>query len=403
MLRRSAIRTLIGPAGIAIAVLLLAPGTAHAQFFGGGDQGPQVTRERLAQYGDLLGLDADQREILGVLHEEYIDGVQSAVDGMREAMQRARDEFEETRDRSAWEGVRELRESTTERVRVSEEQFMADMQAVLTPEQEAAWPRVERAHRRATTLPRGLMSGERVDLFAIVRDMDLSEGAASDVDAVLAEYELALDRALVQRNAAYEQGAELFRERRFDELQSFVEDARGDSERVRDTHRSFARRIEGFLAPEQADAFTAAVERASFPTVYRPTRASRAIEAAAALEGLTPDQREQVQAVADVTTRRMSEVNGRLARAIQSAEESMTLRDFIGRARGGDRGGDDATRELFVERRDIGERAIEQLRSILDETQIAAVEEAAGPEARERGGRGDRGRRGRGGDARRRF
>ncbi len=389
-------RVLIGMACLAFAV---ATPAAFGQFGGGGfggAEGPQVNREQLEDYSNILELDADQREIAQMMLEEYIDGVQTAMDIMREAAQQARQEFEETRDRSAFTELRELGEQTRERVTTLEAQLMADLQTMLTPEQAEAWPRVEMAHRRATTLPRGLMSGERVDLFEIVKGLELEGEQAGEAQVVLGDYELALDRALIARNQKFEEGLEMFRQRDFESLQSHFESARDASVRVRDTHRTFARRLEAIVPEDKLPAFETAVRTASFPTVYRQNRADRALEAAKALEDLSSDQREQIEAIGLSTERRMVQVNRKLADTIESNELNMSLRDMM---RGGRRGNEDGTRELFREKRDVVDQTVEQIRAVLTEEQAAKIESAIGSdEERGRDGQGDRARRGGRGD-----
>lgn len=390
-------RILIGCACVASALAVAQP--ALAQFGGGGGgfggaDGPQVNREQLEDYADILGMDADQREIAQMMLEEYIDGVQTATDKMREAAQQARQEFEETRDRSAFESLRELGEETRERVETLETQFMGDLQMMLTPEQAEAWPKVEMAHRRATTLPRGLMSGERVNLYDIVDTLELEGEPASEAKSVLDDYGLALDRALIARNDTFEKGLQMFRDRDFEALQSHFEKARDASVKVRDTHRTFARRLEAVVPEAKLPAMEAAVQRASFPTVYRSNRADRALEAVRGMEGLSDDQRSQIEAIELSTNRRMVQVNRKLADTIESNEVNMNLRDMM---RGGRRGNEDGTRELFAEKRDAIDKTIEQLKAVLTEEQAAKLDAAVGTED-EREGRGDRARGQRGGD-----
>lgn len=393
-------RILIGCACVASAMAVAQP--AFAQFGGGGGfggaQGPQVNREQLEDYADILGMDADQREIAQMMLEEYIDGVQTATDALREASQKARQEFEETRDRSAFESLRELNETTSERVETLESQFMGDLQMMLTPEQAEAWPRVEMAHRRATSLPQGLMSGERVDLFEIVDTLELEGEPASEANSVLADYGLALDRVLIARNDMFEKGIELFQERDFEALESHFEKARDASVKVRDTHRNFARRLEAVIPEDKMPMLQTAVRRASFPTVYRSNRADRALEAARGLEGLTDDQLSQIEAIGESTSRRMDQVNRKLADTIESNEVNMNMRDMF---RGGRRGNEDGTRELFSEKRDVVNNAVEQLKAVLTEEQAAKLDAAVGTDDQGEGrgeGRGDRARGQRGGD-----
>ncbi len=395
-------RVLLGCVFAAVAFMLPTP--ALAQFGGGGGgfggaEGPRVNREQLEDYADLLGMDKDQRDIAAMMLEEYIDGVQTQVDAMREAAQKARQEFEETRDRSAFESLREMGEQTRERVEALETQLMGDLQMMLTPEQAQAWPKVEMAHRRATTLPRGLMSGERVDLFEIVEGMELDGETASEATVVLADYELALDRALIARNGMYEKGLELFRERDFEALQSHFEKAREASVKVRDTHRTFVRRLEAVLPAERLPELEAEVRQASFPTVYRRNRADRALEAAGGLEGLSDDQRSRLEAIQISTTRRMDQVNRKLADTIETNEATMSLRDMMG---GGRRGNEEGTRDLFREKREAVDATVQQVRAVLTEAQAAQLDAAVGADDEGDGqGRGDRARGQRGGQAQR--
>ncbi len=394
-------RILIGCACVASALAVAQP--AMAQFGGGGGgfggmQGPSVNREQLEDYADILGMDADQREIAAMMLEEYIDGVQTATDKMREAAQEARQEFEETRDRSAFGELREIGEATQERLQTLEAQFMGDLQTMLTPEQAQAWPKVEMAHRRATSLPRGMMSGERVDLFEIVDTLELEGEPATEAKSVLTEYELALDRALIARNDMVEKGLELFRSQDFEALQGHFEKARDASMKVRDTHRTYARQLEAVVPEEKRPALQSAVRRASFPSVYRPNRADRALAAAQSMEDLSDDQRSQVEAITQSTNRRMDEVNRKLAETIEGNEANMSLRDMM---RGGRRGNEDGTRELFQEKRDVIDKTIEQLKVVLNAEQVAKLEAAVGADDEGdgpgRGGDRARGQRG-GGD-----
>lgn len=390
-------RFLIGCTLVGFCLILARP--AYGQFggggFGGGAESPRINREQLEDYANLLGMDKDQREIAAMLLEEYIDGVKTATDAMREASQKARQEFEETRDRSAFASLREMGERTRERVETLEAQFMGDLQMMLTADQAQAWPKVEKAHRRASTLSRGLMSGERVDLFEIVEGMGLEGEPATAASAVLADYELALDRALIARNGMYEKGLELFRDRQFEALQEHFEKAREASLKVRDTHRTFARRLEAVLPREKLPAFETQVRQASFPTVYRSNRADRALEAAGTLEGLTDDQRSRIEAIQISARRQMDQVNRKLAETIESNEANMSLRDMMG---GGRRGNEDGTRDLFREKREAVDRTVELVRAVLTEEQSAKLDAAVGRDDDQRGeGRGDRagGQRGR--------
>lgn len=394
-------RFLIGIACVSMALMASSP--ASAQFGGGGGGGgfgafggmggPQINRQQLEEYANLLGLDADQREVAQLMLEEYIDGVQTAMDAIREAGQKARQEFQETRDPTVFESLREIGERTQSRMRTLETQFMSDLKTLLTPEQEQTWTKVELVHRRTTLLPRGLMSGERVDLFAIVKGLQLDGNAAQEVGTVLMDYELALDRALAARDGLFEQGMALFRDNNFEALEGHFVKARDASTRVRETHRTYARRLEAILPSDVLETFRTEVNRASFPTVFRESRAERALAAARGLADLSDDQRSRLEGIAVLATRQIDQVNRRLADAIESNENNMTMQSMM-RMGGGREGAD---RELFAEKRTLVDRTIEQVRGILTESQTAQIERSLGSEREGERGRAQQREGGRGG------
>ncbi|GIW74387.1 MAG: hypothetical protein KatS3mg103_0909 [Phycisphaerales bacterium] len=133
-----------------------------------------------------------------------------------------------------------------------------------------------------------------------------------------------------------------------------------------------------------------AVRRASYPMVYRPTRLDRAAEAVASMEGLSADQRSQVEAVVLAAQRRLETIHRQMVEQIDRSEAQMTLRDMM---RTGGRGNDDV-RRLMDDRRQAIEQAIGQIRQVLGEELAQKLEEAIGPqrdEAAPRDGRPGRG------------
>ncbi len=79
------------------------------------------------------------------------------------------------------------------------EKFMSDLKSQLGPQQLERWPSFERALRRERLLPDGDLSGESVDLFAVLTRMQLTPAEQEAVKQPLAAYELMLDEALVTR------------------------------------------------------------------------------------------------------------------------------------------------------------------------------------------------------------
>jgi hypothetical protein len=71
----------------------------------------------------------------------------------------------------------------------------------LSDTQRERWPRFERTIRREHALANSDLSGEGVDLLAIARQMQMPPEAMSAAQPAFDEYEIALDKALAERDA----------------------------------------------------------------------------------------------------------------------------------------------------------------------------------------------------------
>lgn len=364
--------------------------------FGGGMGGDALTpgfnSRELDKFGDMLAMTPEQREDMKLLFEGYMEEFQAKAGEARDAMESARDEFRESRDPSVWEGVgqkmREFRDSSQK----MEATFFADMRSLLTEEQAASFERVERLHRRETSLRRGFISGERVNLFSLVEDLELAEDAAAPLADVLHLYEVDLDREIVRRTAEqekiFEELDQLRRDGDFEAMQGIVEKGRESSVRVRDVNRRYARQIEGLLPAEKQAEFQAAFQRESFPMVYRPTRASRMIAAAEGFADLTAEQAQAIGTLKGGYTRDLDGVNAKLAKAQEDMEMNFEIREMF--RGGGDQG---EAGELRQQRRELDDATIASLQKILTPAQIERLPQDDERGGRERGGGGQRQRR----------
>ena len=194
--------------GLAVA---LSASAALGQGFRGGRGGddafdPAVTTEQMEKYADMLDLSADQQAAALALLEAYQVEFEAAARPVRDKIENLRTEARETRDRTLWGELMEARGDFEETSKQMETTLLADVQALLTPEQaESGWPRVVRERRREQSLPRGLMSGERVDVIALVKDLDLSQEQSAALADTLNQYELELDLALIKRDEAQDE------------------------------------------------------------------------------------------------------------------------------------------------------------------------------------------------------
>ncbi|MBM4109211.1 MAG: hypothetical protein FJ255_10450 [Phycisphaerae bacterium] len=422
-LRRPRLR-LVGVIALALSAGALVPADALAQGRGGGGPGgfggmmggmgggfgdvlnPSVNSRDLDRYGDILGLSADQKGAVRELFGGYQDQFRAWAEKTRDEMAAIRGRMEAERGqrgegRGAGEAFNAIRESFTrlrgEREKM-EQVFFEDVKTILTPEQEALWPKVERTRRRETTMARGFVAGENVDLFRVLERLNLPADLRATLTATLDQYEVDLDRALVDRNKVQEEGISNFMGGRFgrpdegfdmEKAQKAFQEARDVSIRLRDVNRRYARQLEAQLPEDRRAGFNKAFNEASFPEAYRESAIVRNVTAAMGFADLTPDQRQRLTELRDQYTRESGPMAERLAKAIEEQQATMTIEQMMSRFRGGD---DASPVAQARQARREQERAYgDKVRSVLTPEQIERLpqgdgrgEDRGGGERRER-------------------
>jgi len=399
---RNGLGRLIVVCAAAVGAVAISP--AQAQFGGGGRQGmaAALNSRDLGRYADILGLDPEQREVVEVLFEGYMDEFQAGIQEFRDEMNAIREEMRDERGGpERWQAMGELMETFREKGERLQSTMLGDMRAILTTEEEEHWPRVERAIRRDQTLRRGFLSGERVDVVRLVDRLELGESEEAELDSVLIQYEIELDKALEARNDmqedAMEDIRELFQSGDEEKMQDMMDKGRKASARVRDVNKRYFRQIESMLAGDARYQFEEAYKQAAFPQVYRGQRGGRVLESVGNFDDLTEDQQRTLTAIRNDYEREIGAINTEHAKAIEENEMTMTVRDFFRRGRG-DRGGDRGPGSEFNDRkRELDDKTLESVKQILSAEQVERME-ARIRELRDQE-REDRGR-GRGGDRR---
>lgn len=337
-----------------------------------GSPAGMIPRASVDKYARLLGLDDDQKAAVAALHEGYVTEFQAAAKEFRAAMAEITRTFEDTQDPTVFrEKMPALRRSNAERTKKLEQNFLADVQALLSEHQQALWPKVERQRRRETTL-RGALSGESVNLLEIVEALRLTPD--EPLARALEEYELDLDRSL-QAKEQVNEGARDFEGGGMFDMQAFQDrlaKAREAGLKVREVNQRHARRIEPLLPEERRAEFASAVRRDSFPRVYRPSRTARALEEALKFTDLDASQREAISALKATYERELASANDRWASAIEEEEKSggpggtmMLPGGGVMQVRMGDEQADTPVAQARKARRELDERTRDRLESHL--------------------------------------
>lgn len=360
---------------------------------------PPVSSRDLDKYAKQLGLDKEQTEVLTSLLEASQQEFNEAAKTAREQMEKLREEAREARDPEVWREMGAQMETFRKARQKMEDTFFSDFKDILTEEQAAKFPKIERQRRREQTIGRGLMSGERVDLIRTVEELNLTPDQAAPLQPTLDLYEADLDRELTARNAVYEESQgkirEMFEAGNMDDMQKVLEKGREASKRVRDVNRRYARQLESMLPAEAQAKFTEQVRRESFPMVYRPTQAGRAIDAAKAFTDIDETQKSALATLSENYTRELGSLNKQLEQATLDREENITAQDLMSRGFGG-RGGDEGPMgELREKRRDLDSTTMDKLRALLTPEQVEKLprrEDRFGPGGGDREGGRDGGR-----------
>jgi hypothetical protein len=172
--------------------------------------------------------------------------------------------------------------------------FVLNAQALLNDDQIELWPPFERTLRRDKALPRGRLSGERVNMFSVVRDLEFDDEINTALEQVLQEYAVAIDDALVKRDKQLETGREALMDALMaQDMERALALAQRDAAArvaVRDVNERYAQTLQETLAQNNGDAPTQRFRQAwlieAYPRIYRPRLLDRTFAAAAELEGI---------------------------------------------------------------------------------------------------------------------
>ena len=278
---------------------------------------------------ETLELEDWQRTIVESLLADYKNDFRVGVDGLKDKLKAKGEEIKAGGDRNAMGIIMgPIGEWSREKAMLGQ-RFLDNLRGQLSESQAARWDALERAMRREKELPRGVLSGESVNLIVIARDSGVTGDSDDRTKAVVEEYSIALDDALRARASQLAQSQPLIQEamvaqdwgKGLTQLEAIV--ARRVALRdVQDRYIDVIATALGSAGPD----FKERALRAAYPQAYRPSPMVPYFAAARALAGLSPEQvtaidsieREYVVAYADLENRwangmRMHEPKAQLA------------------------------------------------------------------------------------------
>ena len=374
---------------LGMALLLPAAGARAQLNMTGMMESGLVSKRNVNDYAKVLGLDKDQTEAAMTLLDGSRAANETLLKDFKSKMQELQNKMMGEDRMGAVKEMSDLGIGLQEKMQKLEKQFFDDLKSICTEEQAARWDHVERMRRREQGMRFGFVSGAQVDLIALADRQKLSD--SGEVKDVLAEYEVAIDKPLMQLKHMRDEQAK----RQKDMMDKMMKDPMSGmaeakkmlgeladlGKEMRGINRDYARKISGVL-PEAARArFEDEIARRSFPRVYQEAYAGKLLSAAAGLADLSASQKETIEQIQRSYADEIKPLNERWAKAIEAQEDKhngmfgVMMDVAMSQAMGG---ADDTIKdanEAKAARKDLDEKTQKRINEVLTEPQKAKMPE----------------------------
>lgn len=371
-------------ASLALGAALTLTGPASGQFGAGRgfQQAPSYTSRDIQLAVDALKLDETQKLIVETLFQDYQSAFRDSQVGLSQRITDMGDELQGMDQAELLQVVFGALGKWQQHNEQLSEQFIQDVRRLLSEDQEELWPSFEYKMYRRKYLKNGRLSGERLDLFVVMTELDLAETERQEIQPLLDAYEVELNGALHRREeqskSSQADAIAAIRNNKDTNVGVVLADRQVQLHKVvRDVNERYVQSIAAALPQEQQAAFLNKVHLRSFSRVYRLTLAQRVFKAAQELQDLTE---ELLIAIGQLESQYLTELaafNEKLVQLIKDKEPQ----DIVYKARvrqskltgqGVERPAD-RTKEEFTKRRELGQRYIDQLKAMLTPEQIALL------------------------------
>ncbi len=243
---------------------------------------------------DFLALEEWQVPTIESLLQDYSGDFRIGVDGLRDEMKGMKDQIISAGDQGAMGVIMApINKWTQEKARLKQ-RFIDNLKSILSEEQQARWPQLERAMRREKELPRGLLSGESVDLRLVSRECEVPPDVMFVAKDTLEAYEVGLDAALLARADQMAESQDKIKEaliaqdfaRGLEELELIV----ATRVALRDLQDRSIETLAAAYGDRWGPIFRARALSTAYPVVFRPSPMIPYFAAARELPGLSPEQ-----------------------------------------------------------------------------------------------------------------
>ena len=343
---------------------------------------PDLFKRDLQIFVDELDLDDAQRAVLEQLYEDYELDFENGTQGMINQFQSMLEDLQGGDQKRILQIVFDPLKDWHAAKRDLYHQFLENVQAVVLSEgQRPLWPSFERRFRRVKQLPKGEFAAEDIDLFVLLRKVDPDRKSFRYVEPVLAEYEVALDNLLRQREElalrAFAAMTKAIQQEDADLSLSVIDQQIAGRVLVRDTNIEYARRMVDALPAGMAGEFHHAFLIEAYPRIYRPTQAERMFAAAKELDDLAPEMLPAIENLEHALNAEIGVLNEQIELATRQVEPKRARQraeNFAAKMAGRSmQPMTESTREEFKEREEVGSTYVVLLQNILTEDQFAQL------------------------------
>ncbi|MSR68995.1 MAG: hypothetical protein EXS17_01415 [Phycisphaerales bacterium] len=259
---------------------------------------PDYLKRDMTLFVDYLGLEEWQQPTVESLLGDYTSDFTVGVDGLRDRMKGLKDQILGAGEQGAIAVImKPIGEWSHEKARLKQ-RFIDNLRSVLSDEQQGHWPQLERAMRREKELPRGVLSGESIDLRQVSRDCEIPPETLLAAKEALEQYEIGLDAALIARATQMATSQDKIKDAMvaqdfatgLDQLEMIV------AKRValRDLQEQSIELLAVAYGAQWGSTFRTRAFTAAYPSVFRPSPMIPLVAAARELPGLSPGQIDQL-------------------------------------------------------------------------------------------------------------
>jgi hypothetical protein len=340
-----------------------------------------ISRRSLDAFSRILMLDKDQKETVVALFEGYRKDYEVIQKKFRDGMKTVQEKFADTQDVGVFSrDMPKLGKEFSEKTEALEAGFLKDVKDVLTDEQLAKWPRVERFQRRDKLMRVGFVSGAAVDLVKIVDRVKAAPTGKEDLTPVLERYEIEMDRHLSELDSGRKDMEKKFMPEEgkmpdFKKMQDAMKEIAELGKGMRETNKEYTRKLALLMDDASRARFEAEVKRYSFPRVYRPHHVIKQMEAALKWDDLDTSKKEQIAALKATWEREAGPLNDRWAKAIEARDDEAggTFGAMMATQFGGGQELNKGVNEARQARKELDQRVKSQFENLLTDEQRAKL------------------------------